>query len=288
MHTGRSRRAGDRRQRKVTNESAFRAERGFGPESMADFLALAGDSADGFPGLPGFGKKTASMLIGAYQRIEQIPANACRVEGQAARRAAARGDARRASRRRPPLPQARDARRHRSARMLARGSGIPRRATRALRAMVRRTRGSKAEGRAEKMAARRVTEAVPRRLYDHNDGADARSSKSASGVEVLRRFAESRSPARNRLVGRARLRGLLPALFAIAMGVLVGAVQRGDPLGTPLVAVGVVFVLLQILPPFHHASRREPRQPNRRVALRPADDRLRHARPAWGISKTRA
>ena len=65
----------DRRQKKVTNESAFRAERGFGPDSMADFLALAGDSADGFPGLPGFGKKTASMLMGAYGRIEQIPAN---------------------------------------------------------------------------------------------------------------------------------------------------------------------------------------------------------------------
>ena len=65
----------DRRQKKETNESAFRAERGFGPDSMADFLALAGDSADGFPGLPGFGKKTASMLIGAYARIEQIPAD---------------------------------------------------------------------------------------------------------------------------------------------------------------------------------------------------------------------
>jgi 5'-3' exonuclease len=65
----------DRRQKKVTNEARFRAERGFGPESMADFLALAGDSADGFPGLPGFGKKTASMLLGVYQRIELIPAN---------------------------------------------------------------------------------------------------------------------------------------------------------------------------------------------------------------------
>jgi 5'-3' exonuclease len=64
----------DRRQRKVTNESAFRAERGFGPESMPDFLALTGDSADGFPGLPGFGKKSASMLIGAYGHLEQIPA----------------------------------------------------------------------------------------------------------------------------------------------------------------------------------------------------------------------
>ena len=49
------------------------------------------------------------------------------------------------------------------------------------------------------------------------------------------------------------LRGLLPALFAIAMGALVGAVQRGNPLGTPLIAVGTVFVLLQITPPLHHA-----------------------------------
>jgi ATP-binding cassette subfamily B protein len=49
------------------------------------------------------------------------------------------------------------------------------------------------------------------------------------------------------------LRGLLPALFAIAMGALVGAVQRGNPLTMPLVAVGAVFVLLQITPPFHHA-----------------------------------
>jgi len=64
----------DRRQRKVTNESAFRAERGFGPESMPDFLALTGDSADGFPGLPGFGKKSAAILIGAYGHLEQIPA----------------------------------------------------------------------------------------------------------------------------------------------------------------------------------------------------------------------
>src|SRR5436190_11133434 len=48
------------------------------------------------------------------------------------------------------------------------------------------------------------------------------------------------------------LRGLLPALFAIAMGRLVGAVQRGDALAA-LGLVGVVFVLLQVLPPLHHA-----------------------------------
>src|SRR5436309_5341807 len=47
------------------------------------------------------------------------------------------------------------------------------------------------------------------------------------------------------------LRGLLPALFAIAVGALVGAVQRGDPLAASLVGVGVVFVLLQVLSPLH-------------------------------------
>jgi 5'-3' exonuclease len=41
----------DRRQKKVTSEAVFRVERGFGPVSMPDFLALTGDNADGIPGL---------------------------------------------------------------------------------------------------------------------------------------------------------------------------------------------------------------------------------------------
>src|ERR1051326_3782999 len=49
------------------------------------------------------------------------------------------------------------------------------------------------------------------------------------------------------------LRGVLPALFAIAMGALVSAVQRGDALTTPLASVGVIFVLLQVLNPIHQA-----------------------------------
>jgi ATP-binding cassette, subfamily B, bacterial len=49
------------------------------------------------------------------------------------------------------------------------------------------------------------------------------------------------------------LRGVLPAAFAIATGVLVGAVQRGDPLAGPLAFVGVIFVLLQVLSPIHQA-----------------------------------
>jgi ATP-binding cassette subfamily B protein len=49
------------------------------------------------------------------------------------------------------------------------------------------------------------------------------------------------------------LRGILPAAFAIAMGVLVGAVQRGDALAGPLALAGAIFVLLQVLSPIHQA-----------------------------------
>jgi len=49
------------------------------------------------------------------------------------------------------------------------------------------------------------------------------------------------------------LRGALPAVFAIAMGVLVGAVGRGEPLAGPLALVGIVFILLQVLSPLNQA-----------------------------------
>jgi 5'-3' exonuclease len=66
----------DRRQMKVTDEDAFVARRGFPPTSMPDYLALTGDAADGFPGLPGFGEKSAGLLIGAYKHLEAIPPSA--------------------------------------------------------------------------------------------------------------------------------------------------------------------------------------------------------------------
>jgi ABC-type multidrug transport system fused ATPase/permease subunit len=49
------------------------------------------------------------------------------------------------------------------------------------------------------------------------------------------------------------LRGVLPALFAVAMGVLVAAVQGGESLAEPLTVVGAIFVLLQVLTPIHTA-----------------------------------
>jgi 5'-3' exonuclease len=63
----------DRRQKKTITEASFRTARGFGPASMPDFLALTGDTADGIPGLRGFGEKSAGMLLGAYEHLEHIP-----------------------------------------------------------------------------------------------------------------------------------------------------------------------------------------------------------------------
>ncbi len=63
----------DRLRHKTIDEAVFRNARGFPPASMPDFLALTGDSADCIPGLPGFGEKSAALLIGTYERLELIP-----------------------------------------------------------------------------------------------------------------------------------------------------------------------------------------------------------------------
>jgi len=63
----------DRRKAAVVDEVAVRARFGVGPASVADWLALVGDSSDGFPGLPGWGPKAASAVLALYQRIEDIP-----------------------------------------------------------------------------------------------------------------------------------------------------------------------------------------------------------------------
>ena len=47
---------------------------GVGPASIPDYLALVGDSSDGFPGVPGWGEKAAALLLGRYSHLEAIPA----------------------------------------------------------------------------------------------------------------------------------------------------------------------------------------------------------------------
>jgi hypothetical protein len=49
------------------------------------------------------------------------------------------------------------------------------------------------------------------------------------------------------------LRGMLPVLFAVVMGILISAVQRGTALALPLAVAGVIFIALQVLPPIHTA-----------------------------------
>ena len=64
----------DRRQDKYFDVDGVRAKFGVDPESIPDYLALVGDSADGFPGLPGFGAKSAAAVLAKYRHIESIPA----------------------------------------------------------------------------------------------------------------------------------------------------------------------------------------------------------------------
>ena len=66
----------DRRQGNEIDEAALRLRRGVGPESIPDLLALTGDEADGIPGLPGFGAKTAAALLAVYRHLEHIPREA--------------------------------------------------------------------------------------------------------------------------------------------------------------------------------------------------------------------
>jgi 5'-3' exonuclease len=66
----------DRVRNKLIDEAALRERRGVGPESIADLLALVGDTADGIPGIPGFGEKSAAALLGHYVHIEAIPERA--------------------------------------------------------------------------------------------------------------------------------------------------------------------------------------------------------------------
>jgi 5'-3' exonuclease len=64
----------DRRQGKLIDEAGVRAKFGVNPPSIPDWLALVGDSADGFPGLPGWGAKSAAAVLARYERIEDVPA----------------------------------------------------------------------------------------------------------------------------------------------------------------------------------------------------------------------
>ena len=63
----------DRRKREIIDEAGVIAKFGIPPASIPDYLGLVGDSADGFPGLPGWGAKSASSVLARYGHLEDIP-----------------------------------------------------------------------------------------------------------------------------------------------------------------------------------------------------------------------
>jgi 5'-3' exonuclease len=65
----------DRRRDLTYDDAGVRAKWGVAPESVPDRLALVGDAADGYPGLPGWGDKSASAVLARYGHFESIPAN---------------------------------------------------------------------------------------------------------------------------------------------------------------------------------------------------------------------
>ena len=62
-----------RRTQVTLDEAAIVAKFGVGPKSIPDYLALVGDSADGFPGVQGWGKKAASSVLSVYPHLDGIP-----------------------------------------------------------------------------------------------------------------------------------------------------------------------------------------------------------------------
>jgi 5'-3' exonuclease len=66
----------DRIRRKLIDEAAMRARRGVAPASIPDLLGLVGDTADGIPGIPGFGEKSSATLLARYGTIDAIPTEA--------------------------------------------------------------------------------------------------------------------------------------------------------------------------------------------------------------------
>jgi 5'-3' exonuclease len=70
----------DRRTRERRDEAGVRKKYGVPPASIPDWLALVGDSADGYPGLPGWGARSAAAVLARYAHLEDIPERAAEWE----------------------------------------------------------------------------------------------------------------------------------------------------------------------------------------------------------------
>jgi 5'-3' exonuclease len=66
----------DRRRRRVIDENGVRAKFGVSPDSIPDYLAVVGDDADGIPGIPRWGAKSAAIVLRHYGSIDRVPPTA--------------------------------------------------------------------------------------------------------------------------------------------------------------------------------------------------------------------
>jgi 5'-3' exonuclease len=71
----------DRKSGKVRDAAGVQQKFGVTPKSIPDYLALVGDAADGYPGLPGFGAKSAAAVLARFLHIEEIPSDASQWHG---------------------------------------------------------------------------------------------------------------------------------------------------------------------------------------------------------------
>ena len=99
----------DRMRRKMIDEAAVVEKFGVPPASIADWLALVGDSADGYPGVPRWGAKSAAAVLAHYGHLEAIPNSERQWSVNVQRRGRSRGLSSRTSRRGVPLSSSRDA-----------------------------------------------------------------------------------------------------------------------------------------------------------------------------------
>lgn len=68
----------DRRREIIIDEAGVVEKFGVSPQSIPDWLGVVGDSADGFPGIPGWGAKSASSVLAQYKKLESIPKDAAK------------------------------------------------------------------------------------------------------------------------------------------------------------------------------------------------------------------
>src|SRR5215216_3289035 len=68
----------DRRREIIIDEAGVIEKYGVSPQSIPDYLGLVGDSADGFPGIPGWGAKSTAVVLSQYKKLESIPKDAAK------------------------------------------------------------------------------------------------------------------------------------------------------------------------------------------------------------------